>query len=78
MPGTPQLPLPQGAKQGANDRGSTGWFGMRPPAGDPAHNYHFQVFALEKMLDLPHGASRAELLDAMRGHVLLAGEIVGT
>ena len=78
VPGAPQLPLPEGAKQGTNDRGSTGWFGMRPPAGDPAHDYHFQVFALDTTLDLPHGASRAELLEAMRGHVLSAGEVVGT
>lgn len=78
MPGAPQLSLPAGVKQGANDRGSTGWFGMRPPVGDPAHDYHFQVFALDATLDLPHGAARADLLDAMRGHVLSAGEIVGS
>lgn len=78
VPGTPQLPLPEGAKQGANHHGSTGWYGMRPPAGDPAHGYHFQVFALDTTLDLPHGAGRAELLEAMRGHVLSAGKIVGT
>ena len=51
---------------------------MRPPKGDPPHEYHFQVFALDTRLDLPHGVGRAELLDAMRGHVLAAGEIVGT
>ena len=70
--------LPEGARQGANDQGSTGWFGMRPPLGDPAHPYHFQVFALDTRLDLPAGAGRAELLGAMEGHVLAAGEVVGT
>ena len=78
IPGTPALPLPEGARQGANDQGSTGWFGMRPPLGDPAHPYHFQVFALDTRLDLPAGAGRAELLGAMQGHVLAAGEVVGT
>ena len=78
VPGTPQLPLPEGGRQGANDHGSTGWIGMKPPRGDPAHGYHFQVFALDTTLDLPHGASRARLLEAMRGHVLSAGEVVGT
>ncbi|WP_375263025.1 YbhB/YbcL family Raf kinase inhibitor-like protein [Palleronia sp.] len=78
VPGAPELPLPEGAKQGANDHGTTGWFGMRPPQDDPAHHYHFQVFALDTMLDLPHGASRARLIDAMEGHVLSTGELVGT
>ena len=78
MPQAPQLPLPEGTRQGANDHGSTGWFGMKPPEGAPAHHYHFQLFALDTKLDLPHGADRAQLLEAMRGHVLAAGEIVGT
>jgi phosphatidylethanolamine-binding protein (PEBP) family uncharacterized protein len=51
---------------------------MRPPKGDPAHHYHVEIFALDWVLDLPHGASRAQLLDAMKGHVLAKGEIVGT
>ena len=78
VPGTPRLPEPEGMLQGPNDRGSSGWYGMRPPIGDPAHAYHFQLFALDRVLDLPHGASRAEVIDAMRGHVLAVGELVGT
>jgi Raf kinase inhibitor-like YbhB/YbcL family protein len=78
VPAQPRLELPEGALQGVNDRGSIGYFGMRPPKGDPAHHYHVQILALDTMLDLPHGASRAQLLDAMKGHVLAKGEIVGT
>jgi Raf kinase inhibitor-like YbhB/YbcL family protein len=78
VPAQPRLELPQGALQGVNDRGSLGYFGMRPPKGDPGHHYHVQVFALDAMLELPHGASRAQLLDAMQGHVLAQGEVVGT
>jgi Raf kinase inhibitor-like YbhB/YbcL family protein len=78
VPGQPRLVLPEGALQGANDRGSIGYFGMRPPKGDPAHHYHVQIFALDTMLELPHGTSRAHLLEAMKGHVLAKGEIVGT
>ncbi len=79
VPGAPWLPLPEGALQGTSGRGSTGYFGPRPPVGDPPHAYHVQVFALDTMLeDLPHGASRAAFLDAIEGHVLAAGEIVGT
>lgn len=78
VPGAPRLQKPRGALQGRNERGSVGYFGPRPPKSDPPHHYHFQVFALDTVLDLPHGASRAELLAAMRGHVLAQGRVVGT
>ena len=78
VPGGPAPPKPEGARQGPNEYGSLGYFGPRPPKADPPHAYHFQVFALDRTLSLPFGATRAELLDAMRGHVLAAGEIVGT
>jgi Raf kinase inhibitor-like YbhB/YbcL family protein len=64
--------------QGKTSRGSVGYFGPRPPEGDPPHHYHFQVFALDKQLDVPPGADRDEVLRAMSGHVLAAGELVGT
>jgi Raf kinase inhibitor-like YbhB/YbcL family protein len=73
-----RLTEPEGVLQGANDRGSPGYFGPRPPEGDPPHHYHFQVFALDKPLDLPPGADRNQLLSAMQGHVLAKGELVGT
>ncbi len=78
VPGSPALAVPEGARQGRNDYGALGYFGPRPPKGDPPHAYHFQVFALDAVLGLPFGASRAEVLDALRGHVLASGEIVGT
>lgn len=67
-----------GLRQGRNDRGDSGWFGPRPPAGDPPHHYHFQVFALDRMLALPDGATRDALLAAIAGHVLARGELVAT
>jgi phosphatidylethanolamine-binding protein (PEBP) family uncharacterized protein len=45
---------------------------------DPPHRYHFQVFALDSLLQLPPGADRDQLLAAMRGKVLGKGELVGT
>jgi len=74
----PRLLDPLGTLQGRTSRGSVGYFGPRPPVGDPPHRYHFQVFALDTMLDVPFGAERDELLAAMQGHVLAAGELVGT
>lgn len=78
VPGAPMLAQPKGALQGANDRGSLGYFGPRPPKGGPSHSYHFQVMALDTVLELPFGATRAELLEAIEGHVLARGGLVGT
>jgi Raf kinase inhibitor-like YbhB/YbcL family protein len=69
---------PNGLLQGKTSKGSMGYFGPRPPEGDPPHHYHFQVFALDTTLDVPQGADRDEVLRAMSGHVLAAGELVGT
>lgn len=78
VPATPQLPSLGTLRQGRNTRGSIGYFGPRPPAGNPPHHYHFQLFALDRQLDLLPGASREELLAAMAGHVLAKGNIIGT
>jgi Raf kinase inhibitor-like YbhB/YbcL family protein len=63
--------------QGRTSRGSPGYYGPRPPVGDPPHHYHFQVFALDSTLEVQPGADRDTLLAAMKGHVLAKGELVG-
>jgi Raf kinase inhibitor-like YbhB/YbcL family protein len=77
VPGTPRLPEFKGALQGRNSRGTTGYFGPRPPKGDLAHHYHFQVFAVDIMLSLDPGATATAVLTAMKGHVVARGELVG-
>ncbi len=64
--------------QGANTHGTVGYYGPRPPVGDTLHRYHFQVFALDRPLPLKAGFTRTAALDAMRGHVLAKGTLVGT
>ncbi|WP_375450695.1 YbhB/YbcL family Raf kinase inhibitor-like protein [uncultured Devosia sp.] len=74
----PVLVEPEDVKQGTNSMGSTGYTGPKPPLDDPAHHYHFQVFALDiASLGLDPGAKRADVLAALKGHVLAAGEVVG-
>lgn len=73
-----RLTEPEGVLQGATSRGTVGYLGPRPPVGDAPHHYHFQVFALDTMLNVPPGAERDVLLGAMAGHVLAKGERVGT
>lgn len=68
----------KGAFQGNNSNLKVGWTGMAPPQGDTPHHYHFQLFALDKRLDLEAGAGRSALVEAMAGHVIGRGEVVGT
>jgi Raf kinase inhibitor-like YbhB/YbcL family protein len=73
-----RLEDPMGLRQGPNTAaGSIGYKGPRPPEGDPAHHYHFEVFALDQMLALRAGANREDLVKAMNGHVLAKGEVTG-
>lgn len=69
--------LPPGASAGRNDFRTSGYRGPCPPPGQP-HHYHFRIFALDQPLGLKAGATRDDVLDAMKGHVLDQGELVGT
>ena len=60
---------------GTNGFGKTGYGGPCPPSG--VHRYFFRVFALDDELDLPAGSKKADLLDAMKGHVLATAELMG-
>ena len=53
LPKTDRLTQHGGAVQGATHTGSIGYYGPKPPSEDPAHHYHFQVFALDRVLQLP-------------------------
>jgi Raf kinase inhibitor-like YbhB/YbcL family protein len=78
IPPIEKSPRIENARQGSNSRTEFGYFGPRPPPGDPPHSYHFQVFALDRTLNLPTGFNRHALLEAMEGHVLAKGDLVGT
>lgn len=71
-----RLISPMGALQGKNIAQKIGYIGPKPPAGE-THPYHFEVFALDQTLKIdPDKADRDAVVDAMKGHVLAAGEIV--
>ncbi len=69
--------LPSGAAQGRNDFGRLGYGGPCPPRG-PAHRYYFRLYALDAPVNLAPGATKAQLLQAIRGHVLAWAELMGT
>lgn len=81
-----RLELPEGVPvagaefgvQGLNTLQRSGYLGAAPPRGDRRHHYHFQLFAMDRKLDLEPGFGREELLTKMDGHVVGFGEIVGT
>mgnify|MGYP000959737918 CR=1 FL=1 len=68
--------LPPGTREGVNDWRRTGYGGPCPPSG--THGYVFRLSALNVALRLPGGASRAQVEQAMEGHVLAWTQMVGT
>jgi Raf kinase inhibitor-like YbhB/YbcL family protein len=63
-------------KQGVNDFGKTGYDGPCPPPGS-AHRYFFKLYALNTEINLPDGASKAEIERAIQGHILSLGQLIG-
>ncbi len=67
-----------GASLGKNSFLSTGWLPPDPPTGHGPHRYCFQVFALDVVPELEEGAGRGAVVEALKGHVLAKGMLVGT
>lgn len=81
IPATSLVESPVTVVQGKNSWSSgqtTGYRGPAPPPGHGVHHYHFKVYALDAELDLAPDLSKTQLLDAIQGHVLATGELVGT
>ena len=81
------------ARQGINDFDVTGWSGPCPPPNVISifqrddqvaskktqfpHGYVFTIYALDAELDLAAGSNKNDLLAAMDGHILAAGQLTG-
>lgn len=78
VPPQARLADPGGVVQGRSDAGEVGYFGPRPPAGDPPHHYRFRLLALDSELSVPPGADHDQLQQALDGHVIDRGELVAT
>jgi Raf kinase inhibitor-like YbhB/YbcL family protein len=68
--------LPPGAREGKNDWKRTGYGGPCPPIG--RHRYFFKLYALDALLGDLSAPTKAQLLEAMKGHVVEQAELVGT
>lgn len=67
--------LGSGALQGKNDFGAIGYGGPAPPRGKP-HRYFFTIYALNAPLNLKAGATKKDLVAAMKGHILAEGKLM--
>src|SRR5438094_9797831 len=77
-PGTTQFDegsIPKSLHQGRNGFGDIGYGGPQPPSR--THRYFFHLYALDREIELPPGASRQELEVAMRGHILEEAQLMG-
>jgi Raf kinase inhibitor-like YbhB/YbcL family protein len=68
--------LSDGTRQGRNDFGKIGYGGPCPP-GHSEHRYVFDLYAVDTVLGLSAGATRQQVEDALKGHILARGELVG-
>jgi hypothetical protein len=66
--------LPHDAQIGESDAGTASYYGPCPSSG--RHHYHFHVYALDTTLGR-RPQDREDFLEAIEGHVLDEGEIVG-
>ncbi len=61
--------------QGKSTNGKNQYVGPCPP--DREHRYFFKLYALDKLLDLPPGATKKEVESAMHGHIVAQCQLMG-
>jgi Raf kinase inhibitor-like YbhB/YbcL family protein len=71
----PEKELKNGMRQGNNHWPKIGYGGPCPPGG--THRYYFKLYALDNIPDLKPGATKAQLLQAMKGHILAEAQLMG-
>ena len=72
---SPDAALKNGSRHGKNDFRKLGYGGPCPPGG--THRYFFKVYALDAVLSLDSGSTKAQVLAAMKGHILAEGQLMG-
>jgi Raf kinase inhibitor-like YbhB/YbcL family protein len=60
---------------GKGTGGEVGYQGPCPP--DREHRYFFKLYALDTMLKLSRGATKMEVEQAMKSHIIASAELVG-
>jgi Raf kinase inhibitor-like YbhB/YbcL family protein len=68
-------PVLSGGLQGINDFGNVAYGGPCPPSG--IHRYFFKLYALDRVIALNAGATKAQLEAAMKGRILAQAQLIG-
>jgi len=61
---------------GKGTSGDCDYMGPCPP--DREHRYFFKLYALDQLLELPKGATKQEVEEAMQNHLLGSAQLMGT
>jgi Raf kinase inhibitor-like YbhB/YbcL family protein len=67
--------VPPDAVEGRNGAGQFGYMGPCPPSG--IHHYHFQLYALKKILDLPTTSLLEDVQAAIDANLIAKADLVG-
>src|SRR5438094_2839023 len=69
--------VPGGGIQGENDFQKIGYGGPCPPPGKP-HRYFFKLYALDAPLKLKPRATKEQVMEALKPHLLGESQLMGT
>lgn len=67
--------IPTGTREGLNDWKRTGYGGPCPPVG--VHRYYHKLYALDTTLGDLGTPTKADVLKAMKGHVIAEAQLMG-
>ena len=73
---SPCSELADKSRHGKNGISKLGYVGPCPPIGS-THRYFFKLYVLDTVLELPSGATKEQLLKAMKGRILAETELMG-
>lgn len=66
---------PKDSVEGRTDFNEIGYGGPAPP--DKEHNYIFKLYALDKLLNLERGSTKADVEESMKKHVIFETTLEG-
>ena len=69
--------IPAGGTEGIANGGTHGYEGPCPKYFQGTHHYHFQLFALDAILDLPASADKTRVTASMKEHIIDSAMLVG-
>ena len=68
--------VPSNSMEGTTDFGEVGYGGPAPP--DKRHTYIFKLYALNTKLDVPSGADKNQVENAIKNHIIEETKLTGT